>query len=51
MASVEKDIEKASPMDRIKIVERLMILYGNNEDQKSALDRVVDAIKGVIDED
>lgn len=51
MASVAKDIEKTSPMDRIKIVERLMILYGNNEDQKSALDRVVDAIKGVVDED
>ena len=49
MASVVKDIEKTSPMDRIKIVERLMILYGNDEDQKSALDRVIDAITGVID--
>ena len=51
MLSVVKDIEKTSPMDRIKIVERLMFLYGNNEDQKSALDRVVDAITGVANED
>ena len=51
MLSVVKDIEKTSPMDRIKIVERLTLLYGNNENQKSALDRVIDAITGVIDED
>ena len=51
MLSVVKDIEKTSPMDRIKIVERLTILYGNNENQKSALDRVVDAITGVANED
>ena len=51
MASVVKDIDKTSPMDRIKIVERLMFLYGNNENQKSALDRVIDAITGVIDEE
>ena len=51
MLSVVKDIEKTSPMDRIKIVERLMILYGNNENEKSALDRVIDAITGVVDED
>lgn len=51
MSSVVKDIEKASPMDRIKIVERLTILYGNNENQKSALDRVIDAITGVINEE
>ena len=51
MLSVVKDIEKTSPMDRIKIVERLTILYGNNENQKSALDRVIDAITGVINEE
>ena len=51
MASVVKDIEKTSPMDRIKIVERLTLLYGNNESQKSALDRVIDAITGVINEE
>lgn len=51
MSSVVKDIEKTSPMDRIKIVERLTILYGNNENQKSALDRVIDAITGVINEE
>ena len=51
MLSVVKDIEKTSPMDRIKIVERLTLLYGNNENQKSALDRVIDAITGVINED
>ncbi len=51
MASVVNDINKCSPMDRIKIVERLMILYGNNENQKSALDRVIDAITGVINEE
>ena len=51
MLSVVKDIERASPMDRIKIVERLTLLYGNNENQKSALDRVIDAITGVINED
>ena len=49
--SVLGDIEKASPKDRIFIAERLMFLYGNNEDQKSALDRVVDAITGVTNED
>ena len=51
MMSVVKDIDKTSPMDRIKIVERLTLLYGNNENQKSALDRVIDAITGVIDEE
>lgn len=51
MFSVLGDIEKASPKDRIFIAERLMFLYGNNEDQKSALDRVVEAITGVINED
>lgn len=48
MLSVVKDIERTSPMDRIKIVERLTLLYGNNENQKSALDRVIDAITGVV---
>ena len=51
MLSVVKDIEKTSPMDRIKIVERLTLLYGNNENQKSALDCVIDAITGVINEE
>ena len=51
MLSVVKDIEKTSPIDRIKIVERLTLLYGNNENQKSALDRVIDAITGVINEE
>lgn len=50
MASVLMDITKASPKDRIAIVERLTLLYGNNENQKSALDRVIDAITGVINE-
>ena len=51
MASTLEDITKCSPMDRIRIVERLHILYGDNENQKSALDRVIDAITGVINED
>jgi predicted DNA-binding protein YlxM (UPF0122 family) len=51
MLSVVKDIDKCSPKDRISIVERLMLLYGNNENQKSALDRVIDAITGVINEE
>lgn len=50
MASVLLDITKASPKDRIAIVERLTLLYGSNENQKSALDRVIDAITGVINE-
>ena len=47
MASVVKDIEKTSPMDRIKIVERLMFLYGNNENEKSKLEQVVDALNKI----
>ena len=47
MLSVVKDIEKTSPMDRIKIVERLMILYGNNENEKSKLEQVVDALNRI----
>lgn len=50
IASTVRDIEKCSPMDRIKIVERLTVLYGSNENQKSALEKVVDAINGVINE-
>jgi predicted DNA-binding protein YlxM (UPF0122 family) len=47
MATVEEDIKKASPMDRIRIVERLMFLYGNNEGEKSKLEQVVDAINRI----
>lgn len=47
MLSVAKDIDKTSPMDRIKIVERLMFLYGNNENEKSKLDLIVEALKGI----
>ena len=50
MASVEEDIRKASPMDRIRIVERLMFLYGNNENEKSKLEQVVDAINRISGE-
>ena len=49
MASVVKDIEKTSPMDRIKIVERLMFLYGNNENEKSKLEQVVDALNRITE--
>lgn len=47
MASVIKDIDKTSPMDRIKIVERLMFLYGNNENEKSKLELVIDALNNI----
>ena len=47
MLSVVKDIEKTSPMDRIKIVERLLFLYGNNENEKSKLEQVVDALNRI----
>jgi transposase-like protein len=49
MSSVVKDIEKASPMDRIKIVERLMFLYGSNENEKSKLEQVVDALNRITE--
>lgn len=50
MLSVVKDIEKTSPMDRIKIVERLMFLYGNNENEKSKLEQVVDALNRITEQ-
>lgn len=50
MLSVVKDIEKTSPMDRIKIVERLMILYGNNENEKSKLEQIVDALNRITEQ-
>ena len=50
MATVEEDIRKASPLDRIRIVERLMFLYGNNENEKSKLEQVVDALNRISGE-
>ena len=45
MLSLERDIDKTSPLDRIKIVERLRFLYGDNDSEKSKLQEVVESMK------
>lgn len=50
MLSVVNDIEKASPIDRIRIVERLTLIYGSGANEKSALEGVVDALNRIAGE-
>lgn len=49
MMQALKNIDKVSPLDCIRIVERLSILWGNNDNEKSKLELVVESLNHITD--
>ena len=49
MMQAYNHIDKVSPVDCIKIVERLLFLYGNNDNEKSKLEIVFESLNHITD--
>jgi predicted DNA-binding protein YlxM (UPF0122 family) len=49
MASLVEDIEKATAKDRIHTIERLMFIYGRDNGQESALDKICTALDKIVE--